>query len=580
MKTNTILTSLLVLVLASCSGLKDGEYHLEILSTNDVHGSWFDQPYTGGRAKRSLLSVNHYVDSIRTAAGADNVILIDAGDCLQGDNAAYYFNYVDSLAPHLYPRIAKYMGYDAIAVGNHDIETGHAVYDRIDADLKAAGIPFLAGNAIRSDNAKPYFPAYTILKKAGLKVAVLGFTNANIKAWLNESLWSGMTFQSLIPLVQKKVDEVLAKEKPQVVIVAVHSGTGRGDGSMYESQGLDLFKTLKGVDFLLCSHDHRAYTESSDSLCLINAGSRAGDLGHGTIDLTVNGGKVVSKTMTAGLIPVRAEAADPQMREYFKADYETVKEFTLKPVGELGNDIQTHDAFRGMCDYMNLIHTLSLTPQSAQLSFAAPLKANGSIKAGTLIYNDLFTIYPYENQLFVVRLSGKEIKDYLEFSYDAWINTVRSENDHLLRIRPFEDRRTGETRWSFTGATFNFDSAAGINYTVDVTKECGSRVEITTLASGEPFSEDATYNVAMTSYRASGGGELLSKGAGVDTDHIEDRVVEKLPELREILYQYLQTHCPISSETVCDPSRLGHWAFVPDPLATRLLDRDYRLLYD
>ena len=107
-----------LLVLGSCGHrLRDGEHVLTVLSTNDVHGSWFDSTYTGSGIRRSLFAVKYCVDSVRTADGAGNVLLVDAGDCLQGDNAAYYYNYVDTLSPHLFPRLMKYMGYDAIAWG-------------------------------------------------------------------------------------------------------------------------------------------------------------------------------------------------------------------------------------------------------------------------------------------------------------------------------------------------------------------------------------------------------------------------------------------------------------------------------
>ncbi|MBR4755748.1 MAG: metallophosphoesterase, partial [Bacteroidales bacterium] len=111
-------------VLASaCSGPRDGKYSFRILTTNDVHGTYFDSTNTGTTVKKSLISVKRTVDSVRTAMGKDNVILIDAGDILQGDNAAYYYNYIDTVTPHVYPRMARYMGYDAVVLGNHDIET-------------------------------------------------------------------------------------------------------------------------------------------------------------------------------------------------------------------------------------------------------------------------------------------------------------------------------------------------------------------------------------------------------------------------------------------------------------------------
>ena len=137
------------------------------------------------------------------------------------------------------------------------------------------------------------------------------------------------------------------------------------------------------------------------------------------------------------------------MRDTFRPEYETVKAFTVQEVGELKADLRTRDAYRGMSDYINLVHAVSIGCKPAQISFAAPLTFNGFVKAGTLVYNDLFTIYPYENQLFVVRMSGKEIKDYLEYSYDTWINTYDGKGGNLLKIRNEPDPRTGQKSWSF-----------------------------------------------------------------------------------------------------------------------------------
>ena len=215
--------------------------------------------------------MNYYIDSVRTADGYDNVLLVDAGDCLQGDNAAYYYNYVDTVTPHLYPRLVEYMHYDAIAMGNHDIETGHPVYDRVQKGLTAAGAPFMAANAIRNDNGKSYFPAYRMVVKAGLRIAVLGYNNANIKAWLAEDLWSGMHFESIAARIQQDVDYVREKEQPDVVIAAMQSGCGHGDGTVLEAEALDAFNLVKGVDWLICGHDHRPYVENRDTTALLNS---------------------------------------------------------------------------------------------------------------------------------------------------------------------------------------------------------------------------------------------------------------------------------------------------------------------
>ena len=571
-----IYAMLAAVLMSACCGPKDGEYTFRILTTNDVHGRYFDSLYVTDGTINALTNVSWYADSIRTVAGEENVILLDAGDCLQGDNAAYYFNYADTVSKHIFARMVEYMGYDAIAVGNHDIETGHKVYDRM---IETMEVPFLAANALRTDDGRPYFQEYVTLKRHGIRITVIGFTNPNIKSWLSPLLWDGMTFESLLPMAQEVVDRVKEEEKSDVVIVLTHSGTGDGDGSQLESQGLDLFKSLRGVDFIICAHDHSPVVHKNDSICLINAGSHCRNLGSGTVTVRVEDGKVVSKTLDAGLIPLDKEKVDMQMREMFRNDYEAVKAFTLKEVGELRTDLRTRDAYRGMSDYLNLLHTISLGCTPAQISFAAPLTFNGSVNAGTLVYNDLFTIYPFENQLFVVKMTGEEIKDYLEYSYDMWINTIDSADDRLLKIVNDPDPRTGQQQWSFINRSYNFDSAGGLVYKVDVTRPKGERVLIESLADGNPFEESAEYNVAMTSYRASGGGGIMRKGAGIDTDRISDRVVEYYPEIRDILYDYLLKNGEIDPEKIGDREVIGEWKFVPESLVSKAMDRDMLLLF-
>ncbi|MBR5660100.1 MAG: bifunctional metallophosphatase/5'-nucleotidase [Bacteroidales bacterium] len=562
----------------SCSGPRDGSYSITLLTTNDVHGTFFDSTYVGGNVKKSLYGVKYVVDSIRRAEGPENVLLVDAGDIVQGDNAAYYFNYVDTLTPHVYPRMAKYMGYDAVVLGNHDIEAGHPVYDRLVRDMKSERIPLLAGNAVRNDNGQRYFPIYTIVKRNGLKIAVLGYDNANIAGWLPERLWSGMKFQNLIPLVQQDVDMVVAKEKPHLVIVAVHSATGDGDGKALESQGLDLMESLHGVDFLVCSHDHRPKVVESDTLCLINAGSHSRFVGHGKIEFTVKKGKVMDKKLSADLLPVDQRKIDQDMAAKFHDDFLAVKKFTTTKVGDLKVDLLTREAYVGMSPYLNLIHTLSLENTPARISFAAPLTFNGTVKAGTLVYNDLFTVYPFENQLYVIYMTGKEIKDYLEASYDLWINTISKPTDHVLKIASRSDYRTGAESWSFIERSYNFDSAGGLIYTVDVSKPRGERVSVESLVGGEPLDPEKTYNVALTSYRASGGGGLMAK-AGVDTGKIDERIVEIYPEFRKILYDYLLEKGSIDPDVIGDAKLIGSWKFVPENLAGPALQRDMELVF-
>ena len=97
---------------------------------------------------------------------------------------------------------------------------------------------------------------------------------------------------------------------------------------------------------------------------------------------------------------------------------------------------------------------------------------------------------------------------------------MKSPDDHLLLLK---ERKKGQENYaSFVNFSFNFDSAAGIIYTVDVTKPKGEKITILKMADGKPFDENKTYKVALNSYRGNGGGELLTKGAGIPQDELKD----------------------------------------------------------
>ena len=557
------------------SGPRKGVHELHVLATNDVHGAWFDSTYTGSGVRSSLFAVSRTVDSIRAAVGPRNVLLLDAGDCLQGDNAAYYYNYVATAEPHLFPRLAAYMGYDAIAVGNHDIETGHPVYDRVTRQLRRKGIAFLAGNAFRTDGRGTYWSEYKVFRRSGMKVLVAGYTNAYIASWLGEDKWSGMSFSSLVPLVGERVARLRRRFRPDVVVVAVHSGTGKGDGSELESQGMDLFRSLEGVDFVICSHDHRSFVSNSGSCVLLNSGSRASNVAHGVLKAKVKGRRIVSREYSCGLEKTDPHKVDTAMKAAFRADFEKVRDFTLAEVGGTECELSMREAFRGPCAMLDLIHTVQLLSSGAQVSFAAPLSQKGLIPAGKLIYNDLFVIYPYENTLFKVKLTGEQIVSYLEYSYDAWIQDPSS--GHVLRIESRGDDRFGNSRWSFVNRSYNFDSAAGLRYTVDVTKPFGSRVAVSSMADGSAFERDSVYTVAMTSYRAAGGGGLLREGAGADPATVP--VEGRYPEIRDLVYQFIKDRGTLTAGAVSDSSLLGGWSFVPSPAAQEAIDADMKLLF-
>ncbi len=534
----------LISLLSSKGSLADGEYRVTVCSTTDVHGAYFDSAYVDNlAAKTSLANVSSYLKEIR-GEGVQPV-LIDVGDNLQGDNAAYYFNYVATDVPHVYPRIAAYLGYDAIVVGNHDIETGHDVYDRVASELT---MPYLAANAAfdRDENGRAdmdenpdgktvsdsYFVPYCMVDRGGVKVAIVGMTNGNIKSWLADDIWRGMDFQVISEMVQPVIDRMIEKEKPQLVVLAVHSGTGAEQPNR-ENEAQYLAATLRGVDIVLNGHDHRPLARDVEnvnggSVVLIDAGTKAVVVGQADFTLTVKNGKVVSKSVDYKLVPMEKYPVDPDYVAAFKEDFNAVKAFAQRPIGQLSENIFLADALDGPSTYINLVQTVQLASSGADISFAAPLTSSGVVPKGVIEFQDLVSIYKFENQLYVVEMTGKQIKDYLEYSYKNWVNK--------------------------SGPSYNWDSADGIRYEVSRKAPDGERVKILSMNDGTPFDLDKTYKVAMTSYRASGGGDLVREGAGIDPASLV--VVRKMKDIRSLIGDY------IAAQKEIVPTVATNWKFV------------------
>lgn len=508
-------------LLASCS---QKEHVLRICSVTDVHGKYFDSLFVGsGTNPGSLSKVSAFMKEVRKSTKA--VVFIDNGDNLQGDDGAYYFDYVDTVSTHVYARMANYLGYDAVIVGNHDIEAGHPNYDRMKKQLR---MPYLAANT-PADEGGNYFESYTIVKKAGKKIGIIGLTNPNIKNWLGEPLWKGMDFVSAQSIAQSLVDEVRAKGADYVVF-AIHAGTGNGDEASFEDPALFLAKNLKGVDVVVSGHDHRPRAEvvEENGCILINAGSQAKAVAVATIDLKTGERK-------SEIVELADRPADPEFNAEFRKDFEAVKAFSSQVVCTLEGRLDLGDAYDGPNPYVSLIHKVQLAATGAQLSFAAPLGRRNVLEAGEVLYSDLMKIYPYENQLYTVALTGRQIKDYLEYSYDNWVNG--------------------------TGQGYNYDSAAGLDYKVFCARPKGRRVVISSLSDGTPFDLDATYTIAMTSYRASGGGYLLRDGAGINPAEDDSYIVEKYGFIRDFCYQYLK------AQGSYNPDIMSNWQFVGNRLA-------------
>ena len=234
------------------------EYKFTIVQTTDVHSMIF--PYNFMKDKEENTSMAHvysYVKKLRDEG--KTVLLLDDGDFLPGQPAVYYYNFVATNETHIWSEILNYMEYDAVVLGNHDIEAGHDVYDKINKEIKA---PLLAANLIDENTKEPYFKPYTIVEKKGVKIAVLGLIEPAIERQLPKVLYYGLETEDMVESARKWIKVIKEKEKPDMIIGLFHSGANHTeDKEKYKNENASqlVAEEVDGFDLILVGHDHQGW---------------------------------------------------------------------------------------------------------------------------------------------------------------------------------------------------------------------------------------------------------------------------------------------------------------------------------
>lgn len=540
---------------------------LRIVETSDVHGAFFPYNFTERRDMSGTMArVSSYLKRQRKEMG-NRLILLENGDILQGQPTCYYTNFVATDKPNIAAEVVNYMKYDAQTFGNHDVEVGHKVYDKW---IKELDCPVVGANIIDLKSGKPYVEPYVIIEREGVRVAILGMLTPAIPNWLHQSLWSGMRFEEMVSCTKRWVKILREQEKADVVIGLFHSGWDGGivTDEYDEDATQKVAEQVEGLDVIFFGHDHRERNTTVKNVLCLDPSCNAQKVAVATIQ--VRNGKVTSKK--GELIDVTKEPLDEDFMRHFQPRIDEVKAFVERKIGVFNENMLSRDAFFGPAAFVDLIHQLQLEHTGADVSFTAPLTFNSEIKAGPVYQSDMFKLYRFENGIYVVRMTGKEIRNFLEMSYDQWVNTMTSPDDHIMLLAP---KVAGDNqRENFKNFTFNFDSAAGIDYVVDVTKPNGQKVHILQLSDGRPFDENAWYRVAMNSYRGNGGGELLVRGAGIPLDSIPQRIeYQSERDQRHYLTEKIEREGSIT------PKSLNNWRFIPEAWALPAIERDRKLIF-
>jgi len=565
-----------LVILASCTS--PGKKYISILETTDIHGVILPYDYIEKEElNASLASSCTYVKQIRKEK--DEVILLDNGDNLQGQPAVYYYNFVDTVSPHLLAEAMNYMEYDAVTVGNHDVETGHSVYDRLVKEYK---FPLLAANAVDISTGKPYFKPYQIIRKSGLKIAVLGLVTPTINNTLPRELYTGIEFRDMFETAREWMP-LIRKEKPDLIVGLFHTGWDNPNSSDAETDkgAADIAFNVPGFDIIFTGHDHRIANEKivnikGDTVLILNGGSRSMNIARADVTFDRGRNGKYKKTIDGLIVKVADYKPDIAFVDKFRKNHTEILAYINEVIGNSKNTVSSRDSYFGSSGFVDMVHSLQLDITGADISFAAPLSFDVKISEGPVTVGDMFKLYRFENMLYTMSMSGLEVNNYLEYSYAGWLNTINGSEDLLLKLRTDREGKlllTDGKAW-LKNPAYNFDSAAGIDYIVDVSKPEGSRITIKGFTDGTPFEKNKTYKVAVNSFRGNGGGGHFYKGVGIDKSELMSRVLGSTE--RDLRYYMIET---IKNKKTIEPMKLNNWKIVPESIVSKAAARDYELLF-
>lgn len=567
----------LLLMFIVCIYTSASEVKIKFIETSDIHGNFFPYDFINKRNTQGSLARVYSLVQEKRRIFKENLILVDNGDILQGQPGVYFYNYMDTVSPHLCSEMMNYMQYDAGNMGNHDVEVGKSVFTRW---INECDFPILGANIIDTKTDTPFLKPYEVIVREGVKVVLLGMITPAIPVWLPENLWEGLRFDDMEKSAKRWIRIIQKVENPDLIVGVFHAGQHEKlmAGKYKDNASLSVARNVPGFDIIMMGHDHmqecrKIVNIEGDTVLVVNPGNDGMAVADIDVTLKLENGKVKNKSITGAITSVNQYNPSEEFMTRFSPQFKAIESFVSDKIGRFTKTITTRDAFFGPSPFVDFIHALQLNISKADISLTAPFSYDAEIKEGDVTVGDMFVLYKYENLLYTMELTGKELKNYLEYSYDLWTDRMKSSKDHILKLKKGNKLYTGFN--PLKNISFNFDSAAGIIYTVDLTKKKGHKINIISMADGTPFETEKKYKVAVNSHRGNGGGELFYKGAKIPQDKLKDRIITSTDkDLRYYVIKYIE------DKKIIEPQSLNQWKFIPEEWAAEAAERDYKILFN
>lgn len=528
---------------------------LIVAGTTDVHG-WlrgWDYFTNAPDTTRGLTRIATVVDSLR-AANADRVLLVDAGDDLQG--AA-----ITSIAlrdtGRANPIIAAMnaMRYDAAVIGNHEFNYGVPYLNRA---IAQASFRFLAANAYAPDGRHAYTP-WVMVRRAGVDVAIVGGTTPGSMIWDRDKLRGRVDVRDIVPSVRAAVTDARARGA-NVVVVLLHSGLTEpasydtiATGVASENVSARVAREVPGIDVIVFGHSHKELPDTTiGGTLLTQPRNWAGSVSVARVTVVRSGASWRVVGRTGRVIRARGRAEHPAVLAATEDAHLRAIQHARSPIGSTPVAWRADSARVKDTPIIDFILEVERRAAGTDLASTAAFSLNVEFGPGAITMADIAQLYPYENNVLrAVKISGKQLRDYLEFS-----------------ARYYRDGARGDSLIDPSVPGFNFDIVAGVEYAIDISKPVGSR--ITTLTrNGRPVVETDSFTMALNDYRqAGGGGYSMLRGAPL--------VYDQQQVIRQLLIDEVQQKGVIRPEEYFTRT----WRLEPDSLVGAAYRSMRRLPFD
>ncbi|MFF5441570.1 bifunctional metallophosphatase/5'-nucleotidase [Streptomyces achromogenes] len=529
-------------------------YSLTVMGTTDLHGHVFNWDYfkdaeysdKAGNAM-GLARIATLVNQVREEKGRRNTLLLDAGDTIQGTPLAYYYAKVDPITAkggpvHPMARAMNAIGYDAAALGNHEFNYGIETLRKFEDQLD---FPLLGANAVDATSLRPAFPPYFMKTfhvpgAKPVKVAVLGLTNPGIAIWDKAYVQGKLAFPGLEEQAAKWVPK-LRSMGADVVVVSAHSGTSGtssyGDQVPYvENAAANVARQVPGIDAILVGHAHVEIPElkvvneeTGRTVVLSEPLCYAERLTLFDIELEFRKGRWEVESVSASLRDSRTVADDPEITRLLAGQHKKVVAYVNQVVGRATQTLTTVEARYKDAPIIDLITRVQEDVVKAALAGteyaslpvlaqASPFSRTSEIPAGDVTIRDLSGLYVYDNTLVAKLLTGAQVRAYLEYSAEYYVQTAPGAVVDVEKLTNAGGR-----------PDYNYDYVSGLSYDIDIAQPAGSRIRNLTFG-GAPLDDGRQFVLAVNNYRANGGGAFphvaSAKELWSESTEIRTRIAE------------------------------------------------------